>query len=125
MGGRLPGLVQYRVADGRVTHFTKRDGLFNGFASHVLGDDDGNLWISTENGIANTLCIRPTPTGVSYNPSRMKPTVRGNARIATAERALEQWGWPVRSASQLASGPAGGPRDADRRPPPAVEGTVS
>jgi signal transduction histidine kinase/ligand-binding sensor domain-containing protein len=51
MGGRLPGLVQYRVADGRVTHFTKRDGLFNGFASHVLGDDDGNLWISTENGI--------------------------------------------------------------------------
>jgi len=51
MGGRLPGLVQYRVADGRVTHFTKRDGLFNGFASHVLGDDDGNLWISAENGI--------------------------------------------------------------------------
>ncbi len=51
MGGRFPGLLQYRVADGRVTRYGKRNGLFDGYVSHILPDDDGNLWMSTENGI--------------------------------------------------------------------------
>jgi len=51
MGGRFPGLLQYRVADGRVTRYGKRNGLFDGYVSSVLPDDDGNLWMSTENGI--------------------------------------------------------------------------
>jgi len=51
LGGRTPGLVAYRLSDGRVTHYTKHDGLFDGFASYVLAGDDGNLWISAEDGI--------------------------------------------------------------------------
>jgi diguanylate cyclase (GGDEF)-like protein len=51
LGGSTPGLTQFRIRDGRVTHFTKRDGLFDGFLSHVLEDDEGNLWISTGDGI--------------------------------------------------------------------------
>jgi diguanylate cyclase (GGDEF)-like protein len=51
LGGRTPGLVQYRIADGRVTRYTRADGLFDRFVSRVLGDDNGNLWISTEDGI--------------------------------------------------------------------------
>ena len=41
--------------------------------------------ISTANGMASTLCISPTPSGVSYSPSRMKPTASGSARIATGK----------------------------------------
>ena len=51
LGGRTPGLVQYRIADGRVTRYTKANGLFDRSVSHVLAGDDGNLWISTEDGI--------------------------------------------------------------------------
>jgi len=51
LGGRTPGLVQYRLSDGRVTHYTKRDGLFDSFVSSCLAGDDGNLWISAEDGI--------------------------------------------------------------------------
>jgi diguanylate cyclase (GGDEF)-like protein len=51
MGGRFPGLLRYRVADGRVTRYSKQDGLFDGYVSRILPDDDGNLWMSTENGI--------------------------------------------------------------------------
>jgi diguanylate cyclase (GGDEF)-like protein len=51
LGGRFPGLMQYRVADGRVTRYGKRNGLFDGYVSRVLPDDNGNLWMSTENGI--------------------------------------------------------------------------
>jgi diguanylate cyclase (GGDEF)-like protein len=51
MGGRFPGLLRYREADGRVTRYGKREGLFDGYVSRILPDDDGNLWMSTENGI--------------------------------------------------------------------------
>ena len=51
MGGRFPGLMQYRITDGRVTRYGKRNGLFDGYVSRVLPDDNGNLWMSTENGI--------------------------------------------------------------------------
>jgi len=51
LGGRTPGLVAYRLSDGRVTHYTKRDGLFDGFVSRTLAGDDGTLWVSTEDGI--------------------------------------------------------------------------
>jgi diguanylate cyclase (GGDEF)-like protein len=51
LGGRTPGLVQYRIADGRVTRYTRANGLSDRIVSHVLADDDGNLWISTEDGI--------------------------------------------------------------------------
>jgi len=51
MGGRIPGLTRFRVKDGRVTHYTESDGLFDDYPSSILADDSGNLWMSTATGI--------------------------------------------------------------------------
>ncbi len=51
LGGRTPGLTRLHLSDGRVTHYTSAAGLFDGSLTRVLPDDDGNLWISTPNGI--------------------------------------------------------------------------
>src|SRR5579859_776849 len=51
LGGYMPGIVQFRISDGRVTHYTRKDGLFDGFASRILAEDEGNLWMSTDEGI--------------------------------------------------------------------------
>jgi diguanylate cyclase (GGDEF)-like protein len=51
LGGRTPGIVRFRLRDGQVTHYWKRDGLFNNYAFRVLPDNHGNLWIGTSNGI--------------------------------------------------------------------------
>ncbi len=51
LGGRTPGLVRFHIADGRVTHYKKKDGLFDGYPTRVLFDGKGNLWISTTDGI--------------------------------------------------------------------------
>ncbi len=51
LGGRTPGMVRFRIADKQVIHYMKREGLFDRFASHIEGGDDGNLWISTEDGL--------------------------------------------------------------------------
>ena len=51
LGGRIPGLTRFRIRDGRVTRYTRKDGLFDNYPSRVLADDGGNLWISTSNGI--------------------------------------------------------------------------
>jgi signal transduction histidine kinase/CheY-like chemotaxis protein/ligand-binding sensor domain-containing protein len=51
LGGRIPGLTRFDTRDGRVTRHTKKDGLFDDCPTRVLSDDDGNLWISTPNGI--------------------------------------------------------------------------
>jgi len=51
LGGRTPGILRIRTADGQVTRFTKRQGLFDGYASRIFTAEDGNLWISAEDGI--------------------------------------------------------------------------
>jgi diguanylate cyclase (GGDEF)-like protein len=51
LGGRIPGLTRFRIRDGQVTRYLRKDGLFDVYASRVLPDDEGNLWISTSNGI--------------------------------------------------------------------------
>jgi len=51
LGGRIPGLTRFRIRDGRVTRYTRENGLFDNYPSRVLADDSGNLWISTSNGI--------------------------------------------------------------------------
>ncbi|HEY0758834.1 MAG TPA: diguanylate cyclase [Acidisarcina sp.] len=51
LGGRTPGLIRYRISDGRVTHYKKADGLFDSYPSRILFDGRGDLWISTPSGI--------------------------------------------------------------------------
>ncbi|MEI9975632.1 MAG: two-component regulator propeller domain-containing protein [Ignavibacteriota bacterium] len=41
LGGRTPGLTRFRVGDGRVTRFTSKDGLFDGYPSAMLSDAKG------------------------------------------------------------------------------------
>jgi diguanylate cyclase (GGDEF)-like protein len=51
LGGRTPGILRFTISSGQVTRFTKREGLFDGYTSLILAGDDGNLWISAEDGI--------------------------------------------------------------------------
>lgn len=51
LGGRTPGILRIRTADGLVTRYARRQGLFDGYASRIFAAEDGNLWISAENGI--------------------------------------------------------------------------
>ncbi|HXN47312.1 MAG TPA: response regulator [Bryobacteraceae bacterium] len=51
LGGRIPGLTRFRIGDGRVTRYASKDGLFDSYPSGILSDDEGNLWISTPNGL--------------------------------------------------------------------------
>ena len=51
LGGRTPGLTRLRIRDGRISHYGKREGLFDAYPSGVVTDGEGNLWISTPNGI--------------------------------------------------------------------------
>ena len=51
LGGRNHGLTRFEIQTGRVTHFGKREGLFDGSPTGILQDDRGNLWISGPDGI--------------------------------------------------------------------------
>ncbi len=51
LGGRNPGITRLRLSDGRVTHYTKKDGGFDDYPSHILVDDQQNLWVSTTTGL--------------------------------------------------------------------------
>ena len=51
LGGRVPGLTRFSIRDGRVTRYTKASGLFDDYPTHALADMQGNIWISTPNGI--------------------------------------------------------------------------
>ena len=50
LGGRVPGLTRFNTTSGKVTHYTKKDGLFDDYVTRVLADNN-NLWISTSSGI--------------------------------------------------------------------------
>ena len=51
LGGRIPGLHRFDVQTGRVTHYLKKDGLFDDPLTNVLTDRGGNFWMSTTSGI--------------------------------------------------------------------------
>lgn len=55
LGGRTSGIVRFRIPDGRVSHYSRRDGLFDEDASSILLDDIGGFWISTSKGIYRVL----------------------------------------------------------------------
>jgi signal transduction histidine kinase/CheY-like chemotaxis protein/ligand-binding sensor domain-containing protein len=51
LGGRNHGLTRFQIQTGQVTHFGKREGLFDGSPTGILRDDRGNLWVSGQDGI--------------------------------------------------------------------------
>jgi signal transduction histidine kinase/CheY-like chemotaxis protein/ligand-binding sensor domain-containing protein len=51
LGGPTPGIVRLRIRDGKITHYAKPEGLFDDFASRILFDGSGNIWVSTATGI--------------------------------------------------------------------------
>ena len=46
------GLDRLDVESGEIRHFTEREGLANNGVYHVLDDDQGRLWMSTNRGIS-------------------------------------------------------------------------
>jgi diguanylate cyclase (GGDEF)-like protein len=95
LGGRTAGIVQFRVRDGRVTSYTKRDGMFDSFASHILDGGDGNLWISTEDGI------------YSANQRTLEDFAEGKTRFVSSTRYGLSDGMKSTEASDVVSQPAG------------------
>jgi PAS domain S-box-containing protein len=55
LGGRVPGITRFRIADGRVTRYTSEQGLFDEIPTRILADRANNLWISTGRGIFHVL----------------------------------------------------------------------
>jgi PAS domain S-box-containing protein len=95
LGGRTPGLTRLRIQDGRITHYGKREGLFDSYPSRVLADPSGNLWISTPNGI--------------YVASRkdLDDVAEGRASTVGTVRYGTDDGMRTSEASDPAAGPAG------------------
>jgi PAS domain S-box-containing protein len=77
LGSRTPGLIRFRIGDGRVTRYTKQAGLFDDYTSRVLTDDDGNLWVSTSRGIY--MVSRKELEDFDGGGSAIRPTVYGTA----------------------------------------------
>lgn len=49
------GLNRLNRATDEFTHFTEKDGLPNNVIYGILGDDDGNLWLSTNSGLSKLI----------------------------------------------------------------------
>ncbi len=90
LGGRATGLTRFRIRDGRVTHYTKRSGLFDESPSRALTDNDGNLWIKTANAIyeASRSDLDDFADG---RISKVRTTVYGSEDgLSTSEPGLDQ-----------------------------------
>lgn len=90
LGGRAAGLTRFRIRDGRVTHYTKRDGLFDESLSRALTDNEGNLWIKTAAAIymANRSDLDNFADG---RISKVRTTVYGSEDgLSTSEPGLVQ-----------------------------------
>ena len=55
LGGRVPGITRFRIADGTATRYTSEQGLFDEIPTRILADRENNLWISTSRGIFRVL----------------------------------------------------------------------
>jgi len=96
LGGRISGLTRFRIRDGQVTRYTSQDGLFDGYPTHALPDDSGNLWISTQNGLYKA-SISEMDDFAAGRISHVHATVYGTADgMKTAEAswpAAQPGGW--------------------------------
>jgi two-component sensor histidine kinase/ligand-binding sensor domain-containing protein len=52
IGTHVGGLDKFDVASETFTHYTEKDGLPNNSVVGILGDDEGNLWLSTGKGLS-------------------------------------------------------------------------
>jgi len=95
LGGRTPGILRIGIADGQVTRYTKREGLFDGYASRILAGDDGNLWISAENGI------------YSVSLQELNNVAEGRAKSVSAARYRLADGMKTTEPSDASSQPGG------------------
>jgi diguanylate cyclase (GGDEF)-like protein len=96
LGSNTPGLIQFRIRDGRVTHYAKREGLFDGLVSRVLADDDGNLWISTDDGIysVSQIALEDLAAGkIRSVASRRFGLADGMKTTAASDLNAEPGGW--------------------------------
>ena len=99
LGGRTPGLTRLRIRDGRITHYGEREGLFDGYTSRVLTDGDGNLWISTPNGIyvANRKDLDDVADGLSSTVRTIRYGTDDGMRTSEAsDPAAGPGGWRTR-----------------------------
>jgi ligand-binding sensor domain-containing protein/signal transduction histidine kinase len=56
----------YRIAEGRTTHLTTRDGLSNNFVRAMTQDRDGSMWVAADEGLNHILFENTGPRIVSY-----------------------------------------------------------
>jgi two-component system, sensor histidine kinase and response regulator len=99
LGGRTPGLIRFRIRDGRVTRYTKRNGFFDDYPTRVLTDNEGNLWVSTANGIfmANRKDLDDFADGrASTVPTIVYGTADGMKTSEASEAAAQPAGWRAR-----------------------------
>jgi signal transduction histidine kinase/CheY-like chemotaxis protein/ligand-binding sensor domain-containing protein len=90
LGGWIPGLTRFRIRDGRVTHYTKRDGLFDESPSSAVTDDEGNLWIKTADAI-NRVKRSDLEDFADGRISKVRTTVYGSEDgLSTSEPGLAQ-----------------------------------
>ena len=90
LGGRVAGLTRFHISDGRVTHYTKRDGLFDDSPSRALTDDEDNLWIKTANAIYK-VSRSDLDDFADGRISKVQTTIYGSADgINSSESALPQ-----------------------------------
>ena len=67
------GLNRLDLADGKITHFTEEDGLVNNTLFGIKQDRDGNLWLSTNNGLS-----RFSPVTKIFRNYDMSEGLQGN-----------------------------------------------
>ena len=53
IGGGQSGLMLFDLATGQIIqHYTKNDGLADNNVRSIIGDEQGQLWVSTQNGLS-------------------------------------------------------------------------
>ncbi|MFQ5637355.1 MAG: two-component regulator propeller domain-containing protein [bacterium] len=62
LGSDGGGLNRFEYSTETFTHYTDKDGLPNNVVYGILADDHGNLWMSTNKGIANAVLNRDERT---------------------------------------------------------------
>jgi diguanylate cyclase (GGDEF)-like protein len=95
LGGRTPGIFRFSIHDGQLTRYTKHEGLFDGYASRILSGEDGNLWISAEDGI------------YAVSQKDLNDVAEGRKQSVSSERFGLEDGMKTTESSDAASQPGG------------------